>query len=222
MTINSLKRYERKWVFGNFDFNQICIYLFRSKFFFKEQYQNRNVNSIYFDDLNYSSIKQNLDGVSNKKKYRIRWYGDFNILKEPIFEIKSKKGFEVQKKNYEISELENCNLLKPNDLNRIKICVNNKFRLKNELVPILSTHYLRHYFVSSNGLVRATVDKNLKSLSFIKYFGPMKEYTDLILEMKYDLNLDSFVKKNIDSIPVRFSKISKFISAATNAPDFLS
>ena len=50
----------------------------------------------------------------------------------------------------------------------------------------------------------------------------MKEYTDLILEMKYDLNLDSFVRKNIDSIPVRFSKISKFISAATNAPNFLS
>ena len=46
-------------------------------FFFKEQYQNRKVNSIYFDDLNYSSIKQNLDGVSDKKKYRIRWYGDY-------------------------------------------------------------------------------------------------------------------------------------------------
>ena len=60
-------------------------------------------------------------------------------------------------------------------------------------------------------MVRATVDKNLKSLSFVKNLGFMKEYTDLILEMKYDLNLDSFVRKNIDSIPVRFSKISKFI-----------
>jgi hypothetical protein len=222
MTINSLKRYERKWVFSNFDFNQICIYLFRSHFFFKEQYQNRKVNSIYFDDLNYSSIKQNLDGVSDKKKYRIRWYGDYNILRKPIFEIKSKKGFEVQKKNCLLNELENYDLLKSDDLNRIKICINDKFKFKNELIPILSTHYLRHYFISSNNLVRATVDKNLKSLSFVKNLGFMKEYTDLILEMKYDLNLDSFVRKNIDSIPVRFSKISKFINAATNAPNFLS
>ena len=172
--------------------------------------------------MNYSSIKQNLDGVSNKKKYRIRWYGDFKILKRPVFEIKSKKGFEVQKNNHNIDELENCNLLQSSDLDKIKVCVNNKFKFKNELIPILSTHYLRRYFISSNNLVRATLDQNLKSLSFISNFGIIKEYTDIILEMKYDLDLDHFVRKNINNIPVRFSKISKFINAATTAPNFLS
>ena len=55
-----INRHERKWVFNNLDYNQICIYLYKSNFFFKEHHQDRNVNSIYFDDINYSSIRQNL------------------------------------------------------------------------------------------------------------------------------------------------------------------
>ena len=32
---------------------------------------------------------------------------------------------------------------------------------KNKLSPVLTTHYLRSYFISSNDLVRATIDINL-------------------------------------------------------------
>ena len=222
--INSLKRFERKWVFNNLDLNQICIFLYKSNFFFTNQYLDRKVNSIYFDDLNYSSIRQNLDGVSNKKKYRIRWYGDFKIIKNPVFEIKTKNGFEVKKENYNIKELEDFNFLDSDDLNKITLFINNKFNLKNKLIPILTTHYLRSYFVSSNNLIRATLDTNIKSLPFTlcNSIGVMKEYKHIILEIKYNLNLDHFVRNNIKNIPVRFSKISKFVNSATTRPDYLS
>jgi len=51
---NSLKRYERKWVFDNknlnIDYNQILILIHKSSFFFIKQFSDRFVNSIYFDD----------------------------------------------------------------------------------------------------------------------------------------------------------------------------
>ena len=64
----SIERYERKWVFDNIDYNQLIILLHRSKLFFSTQFQDREVNSIYFDDQNYSAIKQNVEGISSKKK----------------------------------------------------------------------------------------------------------------------------------------------------------
>ena len=66
--INSMKRFERKWVFDNSDYNQIYISLCRSKFGFIDHFPDRQVNSIYFDDQHYSSIVQNVDGISDKKK----------------------------------------------------------------------------------------------------------------------------------------------------------
>ena len=47
------------------------------------------------------AIRENLDGVSNKKKIRVRWYGEKNKLSKPQLEIKSKKGSETSKKNYQ-------------------------------------------------------------------------------------------------------------------------
>ena len=72
------RRFERKWTYDNVDNLMLHNVLLRSKFFFSIQYPKRKINSLYFDDLNYSSINENLDGVSEKKKYRIRWYGSKN------------------------------------------------------------------------------------------------------------------------------------------------
>jgi len=221
---NLLKRYERKWVFHSIDHNQLFILLNRSNFLFMNQFSDRQVNSIYFDDENYTSIKQNIDGISEKKKYRLRWYGDFKIITNPTFEIKIKKGFEVSKKNFDLPEMSNLNLLDYNDVEKIELLINNNFNFKNKLFPILTTHYLRSYFISSNKLVRSTVDRNLKSLLLYKNrnLNIIKEYQDIILEFKYDLNLDEYVRSNLGNISSRLSKNSKFINAATITPDRLA
>ena len=221
---NLLKRYERKWVFNSIDHIQLFILLNRSNFLFTNQFSDRQVNSIYFDDENHTSIIQNIDGISEKKKYRLRWYGDFKIITNPTFEIKSKKGFEVSKKNFDLPEMSNLNLLDYNDVEKIELLINNNFNFKNKLFPILTTHYLRSYFISSNKLVRSTVDRNLKSLLLYKNrnLNIIKEYEDIILEFKYDLNLDEYVRSNLGNISSRLSKNSKFINAATITPDRLA
>lgn len=221
---NLLKRFEKKWVFDSIDHNQLFILLNRSNFSFINQFPDRQVNSIYFDDEHYTSINQNFDGISEKKKYRLRWYGDFENITNPTFEIKSKKGFEVSKKNFELAKIPNFNLFNYNDIEKIELLINDTFNFKNKLFPILTTHYLRSYFMSSNKLVRSTVDRNLKSLLLYKNrnLNIIKEYKDIILEFKYDLNLDEYVRSNLGNISARFSKNSKFINAATITPDSLA
>ena len=120
---NKIKRFERKWIFKSNNFIALINALLRSNLFFRYQYPSRNVNSIYFDTSNYTSIRQNLDGVSNKKKIRIRWYGKSDIITNPVVEIKSKKGFETKKVSFRIKELEN---IKINNLVKIKEQLNTK------------------------------------------------------------------------------------------------
>ena len=66
--IKKINRFERKWILKNGDYLKLINSLLRSNFFFKTQYPKRNVNSIYFDNIKLKSIRENLDGVSNKKK----------------------------------------------------------------------------------------------------------------------------------------------------------
>ena len=56
----SIDRFERKWVIGNnVDTNAFLIAISRSNFMFTESYSARNINTIYFDDTNCSSISEN-------------------------------------------------------------------------------------------------------------------------------------------------------------------
>ena len=65
---NKIKRFERKWLFKSNNYLALLNSLIRSKLLFRTQYPLRKVNSIYFDTHDYTSIRENLDGVSNKKK----------------------------------------------------------------------------------------------------------------------------------------------------------
>ena len=42
--------------------------------FFEQKYNDRYINSIYFDTLDYNLAKNNLEGISNRFKLRIRSY----------------------------------------------------------------------------------------------------------------------------------------------------
>ena len=46
------------------------------KFNFFKEYDDRNVNNIYFDSFNYKAFNDNLIGLPSRLKVRYRWYGD--------------------------------------------------------------------------------------------------------------------------------------------------
>ena len=76
-------------------------------------YKDRLINSIYFDDENFATAQDNLSGISDRRKYRIRWYG--NNFKDFSYEVKIKKNnlgrkIALKSKKYS-SNLENLFLL---------------------------------------------------------------------------------------------------------------
>ncbi|MDP2729354.1 MAG: VTC domain-containing protein, partial [Dehalococcoidales bacterium] len=61
---------------------------------FSEIYHPRFVNNIYFDTVDMSAYQDNLIGISDRLKVRIRWYGElFGLIEEPVLELKIKRGF---------------------------------------------------------------------------------------------------------------------------------
>ena len=222
---NKIKRFERKWVFKSNNYLALINSLIRSKLFFRNHYPRRNVNSMYFDTHDFISIRQNLDGVSNKKKIRIRWYGDKDVLIKPIIEIKSKKGFETKKESISIKELDNLKLLSIENLKTAQEKLNIKLKQKKIIYPVLTTHYVREYFISLNGKIRATIDYNLRSifLSNLSQIDIIKNFKNVcILELKYSTSLDKYVRENLKDISLRLSKNSKFVNSAFEKPKFFS
>ena len=65
---------------------------FRNKI--KKHHRDRIISSIYYDDENFKTAKDNLDGISNRRKYRIRWY---NFDEHFKYEIKLKRNNVGQK-----------------------------------------------------------------------------------------------------------------------------
>ena len=222
---NKVNRFERKWLFRSNNYLALINSLIRSKLFFRTQFPLRKVNSIYFDTYDYNSIRENLDGVSNKKKIRIRWYGDKNTTKNPIIETKSKKGFETKKESMPIRELNGLKVFNLKNLEILKETINSKLKQKRIIYPVLTTHYEREYFISLNGKIRATIDYDLKSvfLNNSSQIDIIKNFKNIcILELKYSTSLDKYVRDNLKDISLRLSKNSKFVNSAFEKPKFFS
>ena len=74
-------------------------------------------------------------------------------------------------------------------------------------------------------MIRATVDYNLKSI-FLKNLSQLdiiKNFKNTcILELKYPIKLDKFVRIHLEDITLRLSKNSKFVNSAFEIPKFIS
>ena len=65
-------RYEVKFVFDESEMTEAKHWLFRY-FGAEEKYAGRFVNSVYFDDIDYESLRDNLAGIAHRRKRRLRW-----------------------------------------------------------------------------------------------------------------------------------------------------
>ena len=206
-------RFERKWVVKNIFISELISALKVSNFEFSKHYDSRWVNSIYYDDMFNSSVYQNLNGDQKKQKVRLRWYGEKKIS-NPRLEIKNKNMFLTTKTNKKIF------FSGKYPDNKILQDINDQVKsvspfLINHL-PKTSTHYYRHYFISKNKKIRATIDEKIYYLSInnLKIDLLQKRDFNLILELKYNKNFDEYVRQSFTkNNSLRISKNSKFINS---------
>ncbi|MBE6895371.1 MAG: polyphosphate polymerase domain-containing protein [Ruminococcaceae bacterium] len=178
------------------------------------------IRSLYFDDINDNCLKENEDGVDQRKKYRIRIYdpkGDFIRL-----EIKEKQRSVTKKYSCRITR-EECDMImngtmplafdsrKP--LNELKL----QMRCA-KMVPKAIIEYERTAFVHPVGNVRITFDRNISASRYCDSFFDAKPHSPVpvlpsgmhVLEVKYDEFLPDFIAKQLEISILRQTSFSKY------------
>ena len=175
-------------------------------------YKDRIINSVYYDTENFNSAKDNLAGISKRRKYRIRWYdNNDNIFN---YEIKVKNNNlgnkfsltsnDVKKKSEDLFSYKNEYLKK--DENRFFLDQINSLDLK----PKLKVSYLRSYYLY-NKKIRITYDQKI-DYSLLNRFNLnefKKKDSMNVIEIKFapeNYYLASSLIKDSKFIPKRFSK----------------
>ena len=220
MKSDTIWRYERKYLIEKYNKKNLETLLKNNKFLFKKKFQERKVRSIYFDDLDFNSYYQNIQGLSNRTKYRLRWYGD--TFKESLnaqFELKiknnktnSKEIYKVNKIHFDINDNEQIILKKTlNAIDNKELCI----MIKN-LKPITFVEYERKYYESFCKNIRITFDSNL---SFRRASNPIIKNSLLnyeVVEIKYSEKNEEEFFKFIPYFKRRSSRNSKYVNSIHN------
>lgn len=202
------KRIEKKFVYKNGD---ETFKLFILDTFLKKTFPSRVVNTIYFDTNSFHDIWDNINGFSNRKKIRVRWYDQLDNS-DVFIEEKKKINFLTQKKVDKIGNFKDFNELKKFLLS--EKFLNHEFIVKHKrnIKQTIRNQYTRDYFEISNKKLRVTIDKNLKIFNDDFNFLNLD---DVILELKYSVDNSTYVndliyKYNFNN---RNKKYSKYVNS---------
>ena len=123
-------------------------------------YPPRRVNSLYLDTLHLSSLNDNLEGLSARRKLRLRWYGDGMAEIQPALELKEKRNLLGRKKRYVLPCQLDLRLPWTQILQMVRADVGPEWQALLQTVdqPTLLIHYQREYYVTRDGEIRATID----------------------------------------------------------------
>ncbi|MDA7714368.1 VTC domain-containing protein [Candidatus Pelagibacter sp.] len=202
-------RIEKKFIFPSQESDLVKKILLVNNF--KKLYSDRYITSIYIDNLNFDSAKDNINGINERKKLRVRWYN--NNFKKIYLEEKNKNNFFVWKN---IKKLE-MDINKKNLINKIHelLLDNNKYIDSNyNYKLILKINYKRSYFISDQGEFRATIDTQINT-SPILDFNKMIGLPETILEFKFSQRSESYFRDffSLRGLNIRSKKYSKYIQS---------
>jgi hypothetical protein len=187
-------RYERKWVSLADGEAKVLSLVQRHPALFREAYPARTVNNVYLDTPGRSDYFDHVQGVAERAKTRIRWYGALRgVIQAPVLERKYKRGllggkwsqrlpvFQLNGAPWRVCLEE---MLGAPDLpERWRWAVRGR-------EPALVNRYVRRYFLSADGRFRLTLDT---ALEFMRPGSTprnlerrtLRDRLRVILELKY-------------------------------------
>ncbi len=179
------------------------------------------VHSLYFDDNVCSCARDTEMGISERYKYRFRYYG--NDLQTLRLERKEKKNGRCRKQTCPVSVQEfECIMRgqieevfwKTDSTVLKKFCVD---VWKRGFAPKIIIDYERVAYVEEISNVRITFDKNITASSSTRLFlegnylaVPILEKDKHILEVKFDYILPGYIKKTVNASNLQQTSFSKY------------
>ncbi len=178
------------------------------------------IRSVYFDNYNDKALREKIDGVQKREKFRIRWYNDdLSFIK---LEKKFKYNSLCKKDSAVLTENEFRALLSGDKswmMNRAEPCVRELYLKMNlqQLKPRVLVSYIREPYIFKAGNVRLTFDSKIRSSlfggNFIENMHDI-EVTEpsggMILELKYDEFLPDIIACLVQSESLRLQAFSKY------------
>ncbi|WP_310604017.1 polyphosphate polymerase domain-containing protein [Anaerosporobacter sp.] len=183
------------------------------------------IRSLYFDNYQDKALLEKMNGVSNREKFRIRYYNDdFSFIK---LEKKSKIHGLCNKIAVTITK-EECEKIIAGDIEWMKeskqaLLVELYAKMKyQQLRPKTIVEYTREPYVYQTGNVRITFDSKVRTgicnKNFFDIDAPTiaaSEENITILEVKYDQFLPEIIENCIQMKDRRTSAFSKYVACRT-------
>ncbi|MBS3151246.1 VTC domain-containing protein [Candidatus Woesearchaeota archaeon] len=209
--------YERKFRVDELTKEEVELIIKKNVGHFNEIFHQRVINNIYLDTQSFSNYTDNLDGIPEKIKIRIRWYGNtFGLIKNPHLEIKMRNEFLVNKRKYPLNDFKIDNDFSLDDLKKNIISSKVPNRIKEEIKSLrfsLFNTYIRKYFMSAHNVCRLTIDSDMRFIYLSKNTNLfLKRARDdaIIVELKYNKNKDNIISMFSSEFPFRMTKCSKY------------
>ncbi len=179
------------------------------------------IRSIYFDNADDKALREKINGVQRREKFRIRYYND--DLSFLVLEKKLKYNNLCLKLDARLSEGECRALLNgdtgwmmghPSGLVREFYCKRNTQQLR----PRVLVSYVREPYVYAAGNVRVTFDSHIRSTLFHREFlentvadiGVADTPGSVILEVKFDAFLPEVIQSLLQTEEIRQQAYSKY------------
>ena len=170
----------------------------------------RWINNLYCDTPEYEHLNENIEGLSERKKLRLRWYGDKHGTLKVTAEFKIKLDDTNTKNSVKLGKIK---FPQEMDLNTLfQICMlqwgNNSSNAipPANYTPTLLNRYYRSYYLNAAEDIRITVDTPIyyeNAVTGIR--AEQSEYA--IVELKCPAN--QIITS--DLLPYQLSKSSKYI-----------
>jgi hypothetical protein len=212
-------RYEQKFVVQGLVLAEVLALVRRHPAVFREAYPARFVNNIYLDSHGHSDYHDNIVGVANRSKTRVRWYGPpSGQIAKPVLERKLKRGLISGKLTHALPGF-------AVDGEAVHPLLKSAFdaallpeRLRFDLCqrePALFNRYRRYYFLSGDGRFRLTVDTDLQCARANASNGLRTTLIPLvpmqIIELKFGPADAEQADCVTNSLPFRMARCSKYV-----------
>ena len=179
------------------------------------------IRSLYFDTPADTALREKIDGISRREKFRIRYYNfDASVIhlekKSKISGLCSKQSADLTQEQVEKIIDGDIGWMKSNE--NALICELYQKMTVQQLKPKTIVDYWREPFVCQAGNVRVTLDYEIKtglgSKDFFSKDCPTVAVPDnpIVLEVKWDEFLPSFIRSALQIGNRRTSAFSKYAS----------
>ena len=179
------------------------------------------IRSIYFDNIDDKALREKVDGIGKREKFRIRYYNDdFSFI---TLEKKMKIDSLCLKFDATITEDE-CRKILTGDLDWMKTHPQELVRElyakmhTQRLRPRVLVSYVREPYIYPPGNVRVTFDSCIRTSLYHQEFLTKEVFDvsatdtpqDRIMEVKYDAFLPQIIQDVIQTPAIRQQAFSKY------------